>query len=840
MKIDIKDIAISGMHCAACSGRIERVLSMADGIDSIAVNLATETMQLSHDPDIISTDEIAEKIKDMGFEAHFPSPNKSVRLNITGMHCAACSSRVERITTNMDGMEEAAVSLPMEEGSFTFDPQKVSLRSIREAIHNAGFGTEIQEENTENTFDKRREEALERLNEQKKRLIPAFLFALPLLIFSMGHMWGMSLPKFLDPNHSPLPFGLLQLALTLPVLWSGKNFYLEGIPALIRRAPNMDSLVAVGTGAAFLYSLWNVIETALITSGSNSPFLSGISPMQLAHDLYFESAAVLIAMISLGKYFEARSKLKTTDAIRALMELTPDMAVLITTGADGQEEQKEIPLSEVESGDKLLVKPGTRIPVDGTVLKGHSSVDESMLTGESLPVTKEAGEAVTGGTLNTHGALTIVAERVGEDTTLSRIIALVQQAQGSKAPIADLADRISFYFVPTVMAIAILSGSIWYISGADFSFALRIFVAVMVIACPCAMGLATPVSIMVGTGRGAQLGVLIKSGEALQRAAAIDTVVFDKTGTLTHGKPALTECILFADMSETEVIQLAASAEKESEHPLAQAIVKKAQEQNISLHNPTDFTTYAGKGISASIKGKTVRTGNRRFMETELITGIEAEKVAKAEQFLSTQGQTALFVSHGKQLVALLGIADTLRESSTQVIEELTRKNIHVVMLTGDNKATARAIADEAGVTTVIAEVLPEDKAAEVKRLQQEGYKVAMVGDGVNDAPALASADIGLAMGSGIDVAVESGDMVLMREDLQVLLTALNLSKKVMQNIKQNLFWAFAFNIIGIPVAAGLLYAFGGPTLNPMFAGTAMALSSVTVVSNALRLRLFR
>ncbi|AMK09830.1 heavy metal translocating P-type ATPase [Pseudodesulfovibrio indicus] len=826
-----KTAQIKGMHCAACSGRIERAVGGMDGVDTVSVNLAAESMDLSYDPDLVSEDAVAERIKDLGFEAEFAPDTDAapglatLDLDLGGMHCASCSSRIERVVGNLSGVSTASVNLAAETGNFVFDPSLVSRREIREAISGAGFTSEVRSEAAD-LFDKRRKEAEERLTAQKRALIPAFLFALPLLVLSMGHMWGMPLPAFLDPMHSPATFALAQLLLTLPVVWSGRHFYLQGIPALLRGGPNMDSLVAMGTGAAFLYSLWNTL--ALV-------FHLG-DPHVLAMDLYYESAAVLIAMISLGKYFEARSKLKTSDAIRALMQLAPDTATLLKDG-----EPTSVPLSEVEPGDLLLIRPGERIPVDGTVTEGGSPVDESMLTGEPMPVSKKVGDTVAGGTLNTSGSLTMRADRVGNDTVLARIIRLVQEAQGSKAPIANLADRISYYFVPAVMLTALLAGLAWYFIGnAGFPFSLRIFVAVMVIACPCAMGLATPVSIMVSAGRGAQLGVLIKSGRALQEAGSLDTVVFDKTGTLTHGRPEVAAITMVrGTLAQTEAIYLAASAESRSEHPLAQAIVRHAKEKDLDFPAPAEFEAVMGKGIKAKVGYRDILIGNWAFMQEHGLgfgdDGFAEEAVGHYEK----QGATVVYFASDNKLNALFAIADEMRDETPEVIAELQREGLTPVMLTGDSEVNARVIAERAGIKDVIAGVLPDRKAEEVARLKEQGRKVAMVGDGINDAPALAGADIGIAMGSGIDVAVESGDVVLMHSDLRAILTALRLSRATMTNIKQNLFWAFAFNVIGIPVAAGVLHVFGGPTLNPMIAGTAMAMSSVTVVSNALRLRFF-
>jgi Cu+-exporting ATPase len=661
----------------------------------------------------------------------------------------------------------------------------------------------------------------------RRDLIPAFGFALPIILISMGHMMGIPLPAFLDPMHAPATFASAQALLLLPVLWAGRRFYTSGIPAFFRGAPNMDSLVAMGTGAAVLYSIWNLIEIFL-----------GISPVQKAMDLYFESAAMLIALISLGKYFEARSKLRTSEAIGSLIKLTPDKAVRIQHTRDG-EEHVTIATQEIEPGDLLLVKPGSRIPADGEVSAGDSSVDESMLTGESMPVSKHVGDKVVGGTLNSTGSLTIRATRVGQDSMLARIIRLVQEAQGSKAPIASLADRISFWFVPAVMLIALAAGLAWYFLGHEpFTFSLRIFVAVMVIACPCAMGLATPISIMVGTGRGAQLGVLIKSGEALQMAEKIQTIVFDKTGTLTMGEPSVTDIRLVDEtMDENELLSLAASLENASEHPLARAIVNTAQARGLPIRETTGFKALPGKGVRGDVQGREVHIGHLDHMRSLGLAGMDQAEALAGQ--MAGQGKTPVLVAVDSDLKGVIAIADTMRPETPEVVARLSKKGLKVIMLTGDNEVTARAVAQQAGIDEVIAQVLPDRKAAEIERLKQQGKIVAMVGDGINDAPALAGADLGMAMGSGIDVAVESGDIVLMREGLSGVLTALELSRATMRNIKENLFWAFAYNVVGIPFAAGLFHVFGGPTLSPMIAGAAMAMSSVSVVTNGLRLRWF-
>jgi len=834
-------VSIKGMHCASCSARIEKVLSKLDGIYRAVVNLATETMDVEWDPARLDIERIGTTVAGLGFELVLPEAEAKLELAIAGMTCASCAARIEKVVSGLPGVVEVQVNLATESARVRFLRGKVSQRSIRETINRLGFVATVQTPATATLLYQRQEETRRKIARLRKELIPALVFAGLLLLLSMGEMIGMPLPGFLRPAVAPLNFGAAQLLLLLPILWSGRRFYLIGFPTLIRGAPNMDSLIAVGTGAAVVYSTWNLVEIAM-----------GITPQAKAMDLYYESAGVLIALVSLGKYFETSAKAKTSDAISKLMQLTPDQAILVRNGPDGETEQVRIPVEEIEQGDRILVRPGERVPVDGLVVQGRSSVDETMLSGESLPVSKEEGDRVVGGTLNKHGALQIKAERVGQDTVLARIIRMVQEAQGSKAPIANLADRISLYFVPTVMMIALAAGLGWYfIGGTEFTFALRIFIAVLVIACPCAMGLATPTSIMVGTGRGAQLGVLIKSGESLELAQQVKAIVFDKTGTLTYGKPALTDLVLLPESDGSmagegpgnpaadDMLALLASAESASEHPLAEAVVQAAKEKNITPLTPASFETVPGRGIQAQVNGRQLLIGNREFMDQSGVAAVDKAAVTAREEMLAAAGKTVLFAALDNRLAALVAIADKIKPEAMQTVGRLKELGLQVVMLTGDNSATAKAIGAQAGITEVIAQVLPEHKADKVAALQATGLKVAMVGDGINDAPALARADVGIAMGTGIDVAIESGDIVLMKGELHGVLTALALSRATMRNIKQNLFWAFAYNVIGIPVAAGLLYIFGGPTLNPMIAGGAMAASSVSVVTNALRLRFF-
>jgi len=645
------------------------------------------------------------------------------------------------------------------------------------------------------------------------------VFTLPLLYIAMGHMVGLSLPMQLHPEHNPLTFALTQIALTIPILLAGHRFYTVGFTALLRKSPNMDSLVAMGTAAAFVYGIFAAVR---IAQGDTA----------YVRDLYFESAGVIITLIMLGKYLEAVSKGKTSEAIKKLMGLTPKTAFIIRDS-----KEVEVPIEEVEVGDIVVVKPGAKIPVDGEVVEGHTSVDESMLTGESIPVEKATGDKVVGGSINKFGTVRFRATRVGSETALAQIIKLVEDAQGSKAPIAKLADVVAAYFVPAVFAIASLAALIWYFAGAGATFALTTFITVLVIACPCALGLATPTAIMVGTGKGAEYGVLIKGGEALESAHKIQTVVFDKTGTITEGRPVVTDIVVTGPVDRNRLLQIAASAEKGSEHPLGEAIVRSSEEENLELLPVQDFAAIPGHGIEVEIAGSKVLLGNRKLMDDRGIglTGLETE----AER-LAAEGKTPMYAAIDGQPAGVIAVADVVKENSRRAIEKLHAMGIEVGMITGDNRRTAEAIARQVGIDRVLAEVLPQDKANEIKKLQAEGRKVAMVGDGINDAPALAQADIGIAIGSGTDVAMESADIVLMRSDLLDVPTAIQLSKSTIRNIRQNLFWAFAYNTAGIPLAAGLFYAFGGPRLNPMFAAAAMSLSSVSVVSNALRLRGFK
>ncbi len=819
---------IKGMTCSACSARLERVIGNLEGISNATVNLAAELLSTDHDPDLVSAADIIASVEMAGFEAVEKIEGTELTLPISGMTCSACSSRLERVLNATDGVINAQISLASETATLVFNPSQISLRDIRQIISDAGFEAgQIQSaHNAKENFEARKAEQEAKLAEMRNRLLAALAFTIPLLIITMGHMAGMPLPAVIEPHSSPFGFALIQFALTAPVLWFGRNFYQQGFPNLLRGAPNMDSLIAVGTSAAVVYSLWNTIEIGL-----------GIDAHARAMDLYFESAATIIALISLGKFQETRARSRTSEAIEKLMDLTPAQAILLQN-----DEQIPTPLEEIGPGDLILIRPGDRVAADGKIVEGHSDVDESMLTGESMPVSKNSGDDVAGGTVNTGGgALKVQVSNVGENTVLARIIRLVQEAQGSKAPISSLADTVSFYFVPTVMVIGIISALGWFFFSTEpFTFALRIFISVMVIACPCAMGLATPTAIMVGTGRGAQLGVLVKSGEALETAGKIQTMIFDKTGTLTYGQPEVAESFTVNGENAQELLLLAGSAEKQSEHPLAKAVVRAAEQDGSPLPKTTSFQAVSGLGINTQTAGRTMLLGNRRFLEQNFVGGLENASANEAAQRFAAAGQSPLYVAKDGKLAGILAIADRIKDETPQTISKLHRLGVSTVMLTGDNEKVAHAIADKAGIDKVIAQVMPDRKAEVVNKEKAEGRKVAMIGDGINDAPALASADLGIAMGTGIDVAIESGDVVLMKGDLGGVLTALSLSRATVRNIKQNLFWAFAFNVLGIPVAAGLLHIWGGPTLSPMFAAAAMSLSSVTVVSNALRLKFFK
>lgn len=732
---------------------------------------------------------------------------------VYGMTCSACASRVERVTRKLEGVKDASVNFATEKLTVTVEKNKISYEKLKTTIDKAGY--RLVDETNLKTETKEVSESRRLFN----RFIISLVFTVPLLIISMGHMIGMPLLSIINPKINPLNFALVQFVLTLIVMITGYKFYKIGIKNLFKLAPNMDSLISVSTLAAFIYGIFAIYKIII-----------GDNPHDYAMHLYFESIATILTLITLGKYLEAVSKGKTSEAIKKLMGLAPKVATVIR---DNKEMQ--VSIEDVEISDIVIVKPGEKIPVDGEVIEGITSVDEAMLTGESIPVEKVTGSTVIGASINKNGFIKYKATKVGQDTALAQIIKLVEDAQGSKAPIAKIADVISAYFVPVVISLAIISSVSWLIAGESFIFSLTIFISVLVIACPCALGLATPTAIMVGTGKGAENGILIKGGEALETTHKIDTIVFDKTGTITEGKPKVTD-IITNSISEEELLILAASSEKGSEHPLGEAILNEGRNRNLKLKKIDKFNAIAGQGIDVVIENKNILLGNRKLMiDQNIDITIFNDKVKD----LSNQGKTPMYIAINKEIKGIIAVADVVKVSSKKAIETLHKMGIKTVMITGDNENTAKAIAKEVGIDNVLAEVLPEDKAKSIKKLQDENKKVAMVGDGINDAPALAKADIGIAIGSGSDVAIESADIVLIRSDLMDVSKAIKLSKATIRNIKQNLFWAFAYNVLGIPVAMGVLHIFGGPLLNPMIAAAAMSLSSISVLLNALRLNYF-
>lgn len=808
-----KTFKIEGMTCAACSRAVERVSKKVDGVAEANVNLATEKLNITFDESKTTVEDIKTAIKKAGYTAKTEEASKI--LKIEGMTCAACSRAVERASKKLDGVVEANVNLASEKLNITYEPSKVRVSDIKKAIEKSGYKA-LDEEIT---IDMDKEKKEQHTKEMWRRFIISAVFTVPLLIITMGHMAGLKLPEIIHPKVNPLNFALIQLILVIPVMIIGYKFFTVGFKTLIKRNPNMDSLIAIGSSASFLYGIFAIYQIS-------------IGKVHYTMDLYFESAATILTLITMGKYLETVTKGKTSEAIKKLMGLAPKTATIIRNG-----KEEVLSIDEVEVGDIVLVKPGEKIPVDGEVVEGITSVDESMLTGESIPVEKVEGDNVIGASINKNGSIKYRATKVGKDTALAQIIKLVEEAQGSKAPIAKMADIISGYFVPIVITLSIISSLAWRISGESWVFSLTIFISVLVIACPCALGLATPTAIMVGTGKGAEYGVLIKSGAALETAHKIQTIVFDKTGTITEGKPKVTDIITVQGTSEEDLLLIAASAEKTSEHPLGEAIVKKAEDEKLDLKKVNFFKAIPGHGIEVEIDSKKILLGNKKLI---VENNISLEDLEEKSIKLANEGKTPMYIASDGKIMGIIAVADTVKESSQKAIEKLHSMGIEVAMITGDNQKTAEAIAKQVGIDTVIAEVLPEDKASEVKKLQEKGKKVAMVGDGINDAPALVQADVGMAIGSGTDVAIESADIVLVRNDLMDVATAIQLSKKTIKNIKENLFWAFGYNTIGIPVAMGILHIFGGPLLNPMIAAGAMSCSSVSVLLNALRLKGFK
>lgn len=727
---------------------------------------------------------------------------------IEGMNCASCASHVEKAASKVEGISYASVNLATERLTVKFDDKRTSPGQIMDAVSKAGYKA-IDD-------SKQREASRPEAHTLKRRLIWSLVFTIPLMVLTMSAMAGAKLPSFLSPESSPLTFALIQLILTTPVVITGRSFYIAGTKTLLRGNPGMDTLVAMGTAAAYLYSIYATIRVA----GGDS---------HSVHNLYYESAAAIITLITTGRFLEARSKSKAGGAIRQLLSLAPPLATVLRDG-----KEKTVPASKVTVGDLVIVKPGERFPVDGIVTSGETSANESMLTGESIPVEKNEGSVVTGGSINMHGSVVTRATRVGSATTLAQIIRLVEEAQGSKAPIARLADKISGIFVPVVMALALLAAAGWLIGTGDFRLSFTVLISVLIIACPCALGLATPVAVMVGTGRGAKQGILIKSGAALETARKATVVVLDKTGTITTGKPVVTDIVPEETSDTGRLLSIAASAEARSEHPVAKAVNEHAAAAGITVTVPERFTALPGYGVEAFANGTHILAGSRRLMVERKVDTAATDSSAEN---LAAEGKTILYISANGKCEGVIAVADTLRPGSEEAVSELTRMGLEVVMITGDGEQTARHIAREAGIGNVIAGVLPGDKAEEIRKIRAKGDTVIMVGDGINDAPALATADTGIAIGSGTDVAMEAADIVLIKNDLRDVVKTLKLSRATLRNIKQNLFWAFIYNILGIPVAMGALHLFGGPLMNPMIAAAAMSFSSLSVVWNALRIR---
>ena len=819
-----QEYAIQGLSCASCAHAVEVALQAVAGVQSAHVNLATEKVVVEADAEVCPL-VMQAAVQAAGYNLVLPLVTQNFA--VSGLSCASCAANLEAAVGRLAGLASAVVNFATQVLTVTYPLGAIDVEQISQAVEAAGYHAQLltdQASASQAQIQQEADQAAQAKASHQAALWRRFwlsaIFALPLLCLAMAEMVGLTLPTWLSHRGGGQLFVSLQLALTLPILWLGRSFFLNGFKHLVKGHPNMDSLVALGTSAAVAYSLYSSIQVWL---GDHHAAMS----------LYYESAGVILTLVTLGKYFEARSKGQTSAAIQALIKLAPQEAQVLREG-----QEVTLPLDQVQVGDLVRVRPGQKIPVDGRVVEGQSWVDESMLTGESLPVAKKVGDQVVGASLNQQGSLIVETNKVGQDTTLAQIIHLVQAAQGSKAPIAQLADRVSAVFVPVVMTLALVAGLAWYlIGGQSWGFALTISIAVLVIACPCALGLATPTAIMVGTGKGAEQGILIKSGTALEMAHQVDAVVLDKTGTLTQGQPQVTDVLPLTGWTPDQLLALAAAAEVNSEHPLGQAIVAGARERELALPEVTDFHSLTGSGIQVRLDQATYYLGNRRLMQEQGLDLGQAEDQAAA---LAAGGKTPIYVANEHELLGLIAVADPLKATSPEAVRRLKAMGLQVIMLTGDNAKTAQALAAEAGIDQVISDVLPADKAQVVADLQAKGLKVAMVGDGINDAPALAQADVGLAIGRGTDVAIESADMVLMGSDLTSVATAIKLSQATIRNIKENLFWAFAYNVLGIPVAMGVLHLFGGPLLNPMLAGAAMSFSSVSVIVNALRLSRFK
>lgn len=750
---------------------------------------------------------------------------KKQLLDITGMSCSACSSRIEKVVNRMQGVEQMSVNLLKNNAHVTFDESVVDEKAIIARIEKLGFGARVHAANVAAPVPQQ-DTAAQEMEEMRQRLIGSLLFAGLVFYQHMGRMWGWPLPSFILGQENELINALLQMLLCIPVLFIDRKYFIHGVRNLLSGAPNMDSLIAVGSGASFIYGLYSVFGMAYAFGHNCLDLLPGF-----ADALYFEASAVILALVTVGKFMEARAKSHTSDAIKALMNLTPKTALVERHGLQG-----EIPVEEVVTGDVLIVKSGASVPVDGKIIEGSAALDESALTGESLPVDKTIGDKVIGGTINRSGYFKMEATAIGADTALAKIIALVDEATSSKAPIAKLADKVSGYFVPAVIGIAVLAAVVWLALGASWHFALTIAISVLVISCPCALGLATPTAIMVGTGRGAKSGILIKSATALETAHKIDTVILDKTGTITAGKPVVTD-ILPIKITENELLAFAAGLEKLSEHPLGEAIVAAAEAKQLVLPEAGNYKQIPGQGVTAELSGAECAAGNLKLLEA---LNVDVSSLMERYDKLAAQGKTPLYFVRAGELLGCIAVADTVKPTSREAIGKLQAMGLRVLMVTGDNQATAEAIRAQVGVDEAVAQVLPQDKEAVIRKLQQEGHIVAMVGDGINDAPALARADIGIAIGAGTDIAIEAADMVLIKSDLLDVAKAICLSRSVMTNIKENLFWAFIYNAVGIPFAAGVFYTAFGWLLNPLIAAAAMSCSSVSVVTNALRLRFIK
>jgi Cu+-exporting ATPase len=810
------EFPVSGMSCASCVARIEKGLSKMSGIQEAKVNFASEKATVTFDPSRVQMADLVGAVKDLGYEAGL----EKVTLPVHGMSCASCVKKVEGALNGLEGVIKASVNFATERATVQYIPGAVSLENFKKAVKDAGYeilGTgPVEKEDVVDQEKAAREAEFQKL---KRKFVSGLVLMIP--VFLLAYWKAFGLDHLYNLNRE-VDF-VLQLIFQTPVqFWVGWQFYVGAWKTAKHGSADMNTLIAVGTSAAYLYSVLAMFFPHLF------------SAQGLMAEVYFDTAGAIVVLILLGRLLEARAKGQTSEAIKKLIGLQAKTARVVRNGRE-----EDIPVEQVEIGDRVVVRPGEKIPVDGIVKEGHSAVDESMVTGESLPVEKHVGDEVIGATINKTGTFQLEAVKVGKDTMLSQIIKMVEEAQGSKPPIARLADIIAGYFVPAVIGIAIITFIVWYFFGPTpaLTYAVLNFVAVLIIACPCALGLATPTSIMVGTGNGAEQGVLIRGGEALETAHKLKAIVLDKTGTLTEGRPSVTDIVALDPYTKDKILRYAASAEKGSEHPLGEAIVNRAMEKNLALISPENFNAIAGHGIEATIEGKSLLLGNLKLMRDR---GVPLEAFENKADTFSKQGKTPMFVAVDKEPAGILAVADTLKENSKAAVAALHRMGVEVAMITGDNRRTAEAIAKQIGIDRVLAEVLPDGKADEVKKLQAEGKKVAMVGDGINDAPALAQADVGIAIGTGTDVAMESADIILISGDLKGVLTAIALSRATIRNIKQNLFWAFAYNTILIPVAAGVLFPFFGILLNPIFAAAAMGISSVTVVSNALRLKRFR